>query len=169
MGVLLCGFKWKHPVIDLKDSCRRSLRKNKASHAWYTTVDCFDYAVALQVHCSWLQNWQFSFHCWSWRFFQRYGVFTHDPVFHLCICPVTVLPFRLGHMIYCPLRAHYLPRVLQQQRYHPQTIKRNSTQADMYAGPFAPTICSGEKKNWRNYHQRGHCPKEIKKSNPQQK
>lgn len=149
-----------HPVIDLIDSCWRSLRrccrKNKTSHVWYTAVDCFDGAAALQVHCSRLQNRQFSF-CsfsparnsavalWSCRIFQRCAVFTHGPVFPLCICPVMVLPFRLGHMIYCPLRAHYLTSVLQQQRDHPQSIKRNSTQAGMYTGSFAPTICSGKK------------------------
>lgn len=147
---------------------RRCCRKNKSSHAWYTRL----IALTAQPHCRSIVRdsrtgsslsvvpLQLGIALWLFGvagFSQRCAVFTHGPVFPLCICPVIVLPFRLGHMIYCPLRAHYLTSVLQQQRDHPQSIKRNSTQAGMYAGSFAPTICSGgKKKTWRNYHQRGH-------------
>lgn len=82
---------------------------------------------------------------WSCRF--PHAVFTHDPVLSPCSCPATVLPFQLGHMICCPLRAHYFTSVQQQQRDRRPCIKRISMSSVLLCGSFAPIISTEKKKN----------------------
>lgn len=103
-------------------------------------------AGAAQVYRLRLEDRQFSFLRFLSSFpSQQYAVFTHDPP-PPCICPVMVLPFRLGHMIRRPWRAHYLTSVLQQQRDHPPSIKRIPRRLARTPDLSLATICGGKGK-----------------------